>query len=114
MDLFIILIAFKWLYNWKVGIYILFGASTLIYMSGIYSYSHSQAKYDFRKNKNYNWLNPLKIGGTASLMILIPSLLHRVLLAAYPVAGEYAGIAARIWNYPFFFYIYGSNGTYFN
>ncbi len=114
IDFFIILIAFKWLYNGKVGIYLLFVTTTFIYMSGIYSYSHSQAKCDFRNKKRYDWLSPLKIGAAAFFMILIPALLHRLLLAVFPVAGEYFGIAARLWNYPFFFFIYGRNGDYFN
>ena len=114
VDFVLILVAFKWLYTSDIGIYILFGVTTFIYLTGIYPYTYSQAKIDLRKNNRYDWLAPLKIGGVASLLILVPPLIHLLLNRLIPAAGEYFGVLARFWNYPFFFFIYGKNGDFFN
>ena len=113
-DVVFIIFAFKWLYNLDWGIILLFSITGFFYLTGIYSYSYYQAKVDLRDKGAYDFTAPLKIGGTSSLMILIPALLHILFLNVAPSIGEYFGVFARFWNYSFFWFIYGKDGTYFN
>ena len=111
----LVLFAFKWLFVMNWGINLIFGVSTFVYMGyGCYSYSYSQAKIDKRDKDKYDWLMPLKIGIIWGLVIFLPAFIHIVILAIMPPAGELLGLVVRFYEYPFFYWFYGSDGWYFN
>lgn len=110
----IILFAFKWLSDQSWGAKLLFSATAFVHYTGIYSYCYSQTKIDKREKGKYDLLMPLKIGGVAALLIFIPAAVHGILISVSLKAGLFAGIFARIWNYSFFWFIYGINGDWFN
>lgn len=102
--------AFKWIYDspWLYVAFILF------HLSGIYSYAYSQAKIDHRDQGTYFYRNALTIGlwGTFWMgIVLIPYLI--LWLIAPDAAGVIAGFA-RLWNYPYSYFLYGleNDGTF--
>ena len=111
----LVLTAFKWLFAMDTGIIVLFSLTAAVHMAyGVYSYTYYQAKVDKRDTGNYNFLSPLKTGLISSALIIIPALFHIFLVNVFPVAGELFGLFARLWNYPFFWFFYGREGTWYN
>ncbi len=110
----IILFAFKWMCELEWGVKVIFSVAAFVHYTGIYSYSYSQTKIDLREKGKYDWLMPLKIGGIAALLIFVPAAIHGILISVSLKAGLAAGLFARIWNYSFFWFIYGINGDWFN
>ncbi len=99
--------AFKWCYDspWLYVAFILF------HLSGIYSYAYSQAKIDYRIHSAYSYQSSLTIGLWGAFWIGIVLLLHIVFLFTVPeIAGRIAPFA-RFWNYPFSFFLYGTENN---
>lgn len=110
----IILAAFKWLYDMGNGIVILFTASGLFYLSGIYSYVYEQPRLDLILKKKYDWLMPLKTGAFASLIIFIFTGVQFIINIFSPFYATLYGVLAKFMNYFFFYFLYGRNGDYYN
>lgn len=110
----IIVCAFGWLYEMAAGIVILFTATTIFYMSGIYAYVYDQPKLDLIIKKKYDWLMPLKTGGLASLIIFLFSGVQFIINIFSPFYATLYGIVAKIMNYQFFYFLYGRSGDYYN
>lgn len=110
----IIISAFRWLYAMDTGIVILFTVTTIFYMSGIYAYVYDQPKLDMIIKKKYDWLMPLKTGGLASFIIFMFTGVQFIMNIFSPFYAALYGIVAKFINYPFFYFLYGRNGDYFN
>ncbi len=99
--------AFKWCYDspW------LYVAYTLFHLSGIYSYAYSQTKIDHRTFGAYRYQSSLTIGLWGSFWMGIVPVLHIAFRFVAPVlAGRFAPLA-RFWNYPFSFFLYGTENN---
>ena len=114
LSFIIILFAFKWMCELEWGVKLLYSITAFVHYTGIYGYSYSQTKIDKREKGKYDFLMPLKIGGVAALLIFIPAAIHGIAMGISLKAGLLAGLFARIWNYSFFWFIYGINGDWFN
>ncbi len=111
----LVLIAFKWLFAMEKGIIVLFSLTAAVHLAyGVYSYTYYQAKVDMRDKGRYDFLSPLKTGLISSALIIVPAGFHIFLVNMFPIAGELFGLFARFWNYPFFWFFYGREGTWYN
>lgn len=110
----IIFFAFKWAYESARGIVILFTCTSIFHFSGIYSYVYDQPKLDLILKKKYDWLMPLKTGLTQSVVIFLLTGVQFILKLISPAASAFYGIFAKLMNYSFFYFLYGSEGNYHN
>ena len=110
----IIFFAFKWAYENATGIVILFTCTSIFHFSGIYSYVYDQPKLDIILKKEYDWLMPLKTGLTQSAVIFLLTGVHFILKLFSPMASALYGLFAKLLNYSFFYFLYGSEGNYHN
>ena len=110
----IVSFVFKWLYASDRGIIILFTGTTIFYMSGIYAYVYDQPKLDLIIKKKYDYIMPLKTGGCASAVIFLFTGVQFIINIFSPLYADAYGIIAKLINYPFFYFLYGREGNYYN
>ena len=110
----VIAFAFQWLYAMEKGIIILFTCTSIFYMSGIYSYVYDQPKIDLILKNKYDYLMPLKTGGFASLIIFLFTGVQFIINIFSPFYATLYGVVAKLANYQFFYFLYGTDGQYYN